>query len=203
MTGPRHHRDHYPVLLARDPRRVRLKEAERRPEIQRLPASPSLAQVIARTATPAMRAAIALSEPRPDRDHDRTVGGDLDRFHDRLAQPQQPGPYSFVAHAATRPFRGFLTLRSRNPRSTAACAPLARRSGASSAPTSLPPSADGGGCQPARNRCKPRQRLATGAPVERWLTDDDDRATYAIALSLHPRKQQKRPKWLDSRRVSL
>ena len=46
----------------------------------------------------------------------------------------------------------------------------------------------------------PRERPASGTPDERWLTDDDGRATYAIALSLHPRKQQKRPNsagWSD------
>ena len=124
VPGPRHHRDDHPVLLALNARRVGLKEAERRAEIQRAPAPATLSQVITRAAPPAMRAAVALAETRTDRNHDRAVSRDLDGLHDSLAQAEQPGPYSLVAHAATAPFIAFLTLRSRNPRSTAACAPL-------------------------------------------------------------------------------
>ena len=106
VPRPGHQRDHDPVLLARDPRGVGLKEAERRPEIQRPPAPPALSQVIARATAPTMRAAIPLREARAHRDHDRPVRRQLDRLHDRLAQAQKPGPYPLVAHAATAPLPG-------------------------------------------------------------------------------------------------
>jgi hypothetical protein len=37
VPGPRHRRDHHPVLFAAHPRRPRLQERERRAEIQRPP----------------------------------------------------------------------------------------------------------------------------------------------------------------------
>ena len=104
VTRPRDRRDHHPVTRALDPRRVGLQETDRRAEIQRPPPAATLAAVIPRAATAAVRAAIPLTPDRPDRDHDRAV--DLvDRLHDGLLQPQHPRPrtdaYAPGAHAAT------------------------------------------------------------------------------------------------------
>ena len=147
MPRPRHRRDHDPVPLALDARRVGLQVAERRAEIQRPPPASALAEVIARAAPPAVRAAIPLAPDQADRDHDRVVLVELDGLDDRLLQPQQPRPrtdaYASLAHAADRSFPRFLTVRSRNRRSAAACAPSCPEVGRSRAPTSLPQSAGG------------------------------------------------------------
>src|SRR5439155_19588805 len=96
------------------------------------------ATVISRTAPTAVRAAIPLAPARPDRDHDRVVLVELDALDHRLLQSQQPRPradaYASAAHTADRSFPRFLTVRSRNRRSAAACAPSCPGSGASLRP---------------------------------------------------------------------
>jgi hypothetical protein len=84
MAGPRDRRDHDLVHLARHARRVGLHVADRGLEIQRPPAPPPIALVIARATPATMPTAIPLSKARADRHHDRAIRIDLDRFNDRL-----------------------------------------------------------------------------------------------------------------------
>jgi hypothetical protein len=70
------------VTLALHSGRVRLDVAERRPEIERAPATATVTEVIARAAPPAVRAAIPLAIARADRHHDRAVLVGVDRLDD-------------------------------------------------------------------------------------------------------------------------
>lgn len=84
-------------------------------------------------------------------------------------------------------------MRSRNPRSAAACAPPSEV-GRVQRPD-LDAKQRGTAAAVNQHHAAPNSDSASRAahPVERWLTDDDGRATYALVLSLHPRKQHKRP----------
>ena len=104
MPRPRHRAHHHAVLATAHPRRVRLDERQRRPEIQRPPAPPALAEIEPRTAAPTDPTAIALMPARPDLHHHLLLIAEAHRFHDRGAQPEQPRPYPSDAHVATAPF---------------------------------------------------------------------------------------------------
>ncbi len=141
VPGPRDRRDDHTVPLATHPRRFGLEVRERRPEVQRAPSAAAFAPVIARAAAPATRAAIALARRWTDRHHQRSAVGERDVLDDRSLKAEQLLPYASPAYAVTALSCGSATVRSRNRKSTTACAPPARRSGAPSAPTSLPNSA--------------------------------------------------------------
>src|SRR5207245_746382 len=70
--------------------------------------------------------------------HDLVSLVELDPLEHRLLQPQHPRPrtdaYASLAHVATAPYSTFLTLRSRNARSDAACAPSCPEVGRSQRP---------------------------------------------------------------------
>ncbi len=153
-------------------RRVGLQKAERGREIQRPPPPATLTLIVAWAPPPAMRTAILLAGSRPDR-HDQHLVGvvELDLLDHRSAQPEQLLPYPERAHVATVPLLSVPTVRSRNRRRTAACAPPARRSGASNAPTSLPQSADGGGCQAAPTPSRTAKTSREQRPSSHALVD--------------------------------
>jgi len=194
VPGPRHRRDHHPVHLALNARRVGLQEALGRAEIQRPPPPAPFAQVIAGAAAPAMRAPIPLAVDRAHRDHDLVFLVEPDTLDDRLLQPQRPRPrtdaYASLAHAATASFPRF-QLSEAGTVEAARRAPPARRSGASLRPDLV---ATKRGTAAAVNQ---RQTAAHPGNVpraatssQRWLTDDDGRATRRPSLSPHPRKRQ-------------
>ena len=142
------------------------------------------------------------------RDHQRlplTAVVKVDLLDHRSPQPEQRVPYPDWAHVATAPFPSVPAVKSER-RSPAACAPVTRRSGAPSAPTSLPQSADGGGCQaaptppraaktsrgphPRPRRCLIRRRqprypaTAVTSPTERAGQPQKVRDTWAQSGSL-------------------
>jgi len=135
MPRPRNRGDDHAMALAADPRRIRLEIGQHRADVQRPPAPPTLAEVIAGAVPPAMRAPIALPSRRPDRHHQALVLAlDPDVLDHRFAQPEGRLPYASSTHAATAPSSWFLTVRSRNRRSTAACAPSCPEVGRSQRP---------------------------------------------------------------------
>jgi hypothetical protein len=71
-----------------------------------------------------MRATIKLPRDRTNRHHQRPGVGELDVFNDSPLKTEELLPYSSSAHAATALSSRFLTVRSRNRKSTTACAPL-------------------------------------------------------------------------------
>ena len=122
MTGPRD-RSHDHVMPATvDPRRVRLKETERAPQVQRPPRPTALTIVIPRAASPADPATTPLPETRPDRDDHLPLAADPHVLHHRPLQTKQPGPYPDSAHVASPPRESSLRTAG-NPRQRAACAP--------------------------------------------------------------------------------
>jgi hypothetical protein len=128
------------MTAAVDPWRVGLQDAERGREIQRPPPPASVPLVIPRAAPPAMRAAVALLRARADRDHQHLIKlVEIDLLDHRSAQPEQRLPYPERAHVATVPFIRFLTVRSQNRRSTAACAPSCPEVGRSQRPDLIAP----------------------------------------------------------------
>jgi hypothetical protein len=153
VPGPRDGGDHYPMTLATHARRVGLQVAERRGQIERPPAPASFALVIAGAAPPAVRAPVPLPGLRPDRHHQYLVGlVEIDLLDHRSPQSEQLFPYSEWAHVATAPFTSVPTVRSRNRRSTAACAPLLPGGRALPAPRPRCQTArHGGDCQAAPN----------------------------------------------------
>ena len=122
VARPRDRGDDHPVAMAAHARRPRLQKTERGPEIQRPPPPTPFALVITRAPPPAVRAAITLPRPRSDRHDHRPVVR-------RTARPRPPpgavrAAASIPSIGARRPsFDGVPDLRSRNPRSAAACAP--------------------------------------------------------------------------------
>src|SRR5579875_4213633 len=108
---------------AADPRRVRLKPAQRARQIQRPPATATFAKVIAAAATAADPAAIPLTPCRTDRDDHLSLAARHDILNHRSVQPEQPRPYPDTAHvpvacsSSDREEAG-------NPRSDGACAPF-------------------------------------------------------------------------------
>ena len=86
VAGPRHRGDHDAVASAADPRRGRLEEHLRRPQVQRSPAAAALAVVIARGPSPAAAAAAPGLRVRPDRHHDRRGVVVVDEGNHRGAQ---------------------------------------------------------------------------------------------------------------------
>jgi hypothetical protein len=121
VPGPRHRADDHAVTGAAHPRRLSLHERERRCEIQRTPATPTLAQVKARTATPAHATTITLQPVRSHGHHDLALIAAVNVLNHHRLQAKQPGPYPCSAHVASAS-SGFQPSRSRNPRSGAACA---------------------------------------------------------------------------------
>jgi hypothetical protein len=71
-----------------------------------------------------VRATIPLARGRADRHHQRAGVGELDVFDDGSLKTKQLLPYASPAHAVTALSHRFLTLRSWNRKSTAACALL-------------------------------------------------------------------------------
>ena len=72
-----------------------------------------------------MRATILLLRTRANRDHQRPIElVEIDLLNDRSPQSEQLLPHPERAHVATVPFTSVPTVRSRNRRSTAACALL-------------------------------------------------------------------------------
>ena len=195
VTRPRHRGDDHPVLAALDPRRVSLQIAERRAEIQRPPPATALAEVIARAAPAAVRAAIPLAVPRPDRDHDRAVLL-VDCLDDRLLQPQHPRPrtdaYASACARRHRFLSTFLTVRSRNGRSDAACALLPGGRAHPCAPTSLPNSAARRRLSSSANPGTSSQNASRTAPAHRALLDQTTTAALPSdrVHSTHGRVQE-------------
>jgi hypothetical protein len=103
------------MLLAADPRRVRLEVGEHDADVQRAPAPPARAEVIARAVPPAVRAAIPLPGGRADRHHQTLLTLDGDVLDHRFAQPESRLPYASFAHAATAPFVRFHSCQKPEP----------------------------------------------------------------------------------------
>jgi hypothetical protein len=116
-----------------------LEVRERRPEAQRPPTPPAIAEVVARAAPPAVRAPIELACGRPDQHHQRAGVDQFDVLDDSPVETEQLLPYASSAHAATALSHRFLTLRSRNRKSTAACAPSCPEVGRSQRPDLIAP----------------------------------------------------------------
>ena len=116
MPGPRHRRDEHPVTLAAHPRSVGLQIRHRRPNVQRPPAPPAVALVIAGAAPPAGRTTITLARDRPDRHHQRPAVGQIHVLDHSSVQTEQLLPYACSAHAATVPFTSVSDLQNSEPR---------------------------------------------------------------------------------------
>jgi hypothetical protein len=139
MPRPRNGSDDHAVTVAADPGRLGLEVGERGAEVQRPPASPALAPVIARAAPPAVRAAIPLPRGRTDRHHERAAVHELDVFHDGSLKTEELLPYASSAHAVTALSCGSATVRSRNRKSTTACALSCPQVGRSQRPDLIAP----------------------------------------------------------------
>jgi hypothetical protein len=100
---PRDRGDHHAMPTAANPRRICLQEAQRRPQIQRSPPSPTLTRVIAATPPPADPATIPLPPTRPDAHDHLPLAAQTHILNDRSLQTEQPGPYPDTAHAASPP----------------------------------------------------------------------------------------------------
>jgi hypothetical protein len=115
VSGPRDRRHNHAVTLAAHSGRVGLEIRERRPEVQRPPAPPAVAEVVARAAPPAVRTAIELAGDRPDRHHQHSTVGELDVLDDSSVQTKQLLPYASSAHAPTAPFTSVPDLKKPEP----------------------------------------------------------------------------------------
>ena len=103
MPRPRHRADHDTVAPARHPRRPRLNERERRPEVQRTPAPASLAEIETRRSAPAHTTTIPLPPIRPNAHDHPSLAAEPHILDHRSSQPEQPRPYPDTAHAASPP----------------------------------------------------------------------------------------------------
>jgi uncharacterized protein DUF2855 len=139
VSGPRDRGDDHAVTLAAHAGRVGLEVGERRPEVQRPPTPAAVAQVISRAASPAVRATIELARGRTDRHHQRAAVGELDVLHDSSVETEELLPYASSAHAVTALSCGSATVRSRNRKSTAACASSSPEVGRSQRPDVIAP----------------------------------------------------------------
>jgi hypothetical protein len=123
MTRPRDRTDHDTVTATRHPRRIGLDMGKRRPEVQRAPAPPAVAEIKPRRPSPTDPAAIPLAPARPDRRHHHLpLNAAVDVLDHRPLQTQQPRPCPCAAHVASSSSR-FQPSRSRTPRLGAACTP--------------------------------------------------------------------------------
>jgi len=120
MPRPAHTCDNNPVLPALDPRRRRLDERPCRAQVERPPAPPAHAPVIARRPPTADTAASDIASPRPRANHQPHLV-DLHALYHHPPEPEQPSEYAPSAHAVTCLLRE-PTWKPENLRSEAACA---------------------------------------------------------------------------------
>ncbi len=204
VARPRNHADHHTVTTARDARSGGLHERHRRPEIQRAPTPPALAEIEPRRPSPAEPAAITLPPVRPDGNDHLPLGGDLHVLDDRPLQAQQPAPYPCTAHAANSSSR-FQPSTSRNPRRHAACAPYSpftSPTARAGAPEKLltPPRREGAAAGPFRT---------SSTPGERFSLSLSRRSTWSVVPAFRawrrsgvfrrrPRRNERRWDWCEA-----
>src|SRR5262249_25212139 len=100
VPRPSDARDHDTVLAAGDPRRRRFDERLRRSQVERAPAAPARAPVVARRPPTATAAAHRIPPPRP-RPHQQPLLLDLHALDYRPLEPEQASEYAPSAHAVT------------------------------------------------------------------------------------------------------
>jgi hypothetical protein len=195
VPRPRHRGDDHAVLLAADPRRRRVQVDKRGAEVQRPPALVTISPVIAGATSPAVRAAAALAGLRAH-PHDQRLLLDEGARDDRSAQPEQLPPYPCGAHVAVAPFAGFLTVRSQNPKSAAACAPSTTAPGAQRPEPHRHTNAAGRRVKrrqlPCTSRLAPLALRRTAAPHRR-LTHSRTAKLRAISPQIEPTDRAKEP----------